>query len=179
MPRRVYTYGAGDDWDVYNLLSSIGAAILAVGLVVVAANLLASLRRGAAAGPDPWRGNTLEWSTSSPPPAYNFPSIPVVSSADPNWDREDREADRRRLERGELVLPDGHETVETTLASGELRRVLGMPGESLWPLAVAASLSLVAGGLIGGINAIAIVGIVLVLVSVAGWNRPGGEESVA
>jgi cytochrome c oxidase subunit 1/cytochrome c oxidase subunit I+III len=177
MPRRVYTYGGGQGWDTYNLLSSIGAAVLAAGIAVLALNILVSLRSGRYAGGDPWGANTLEWATTSPPPAYNFAVLPVVSTADPNWDREDRAEDRRRLARGELVLPEGHETLETTPVSGRLVRALDMPGESLWPLAVAGALGLLAAGLLASVNGLAIAGAVLVLVAVVGWHRPGGEEA--
>jgi cytochrome c oxidase subunit I+III len=89
--------------------------------------------RGAPAGADPFRGGTLEWATTSPPPAYNFAVIPYVTSAYPCWDTDDRERDRRRLESGELVLETGHETTATTPVDGRLDEILHMPSESPWP----------------------------------------------
>jgi cytochrome c oxidase subunit I len=86
MPRRIYTYEPGRGWDTLNLIVSIGAIIQAIAIVVFVANLLISYRRGAKAGNDPWDAWTLEWSVSSPPPSYNFASVPVVESRRPLWD---------------------------------------------------------------------------------------------
>jgi len=83
MPRRIYTYHAGAGWGADNLISTIGAFILALGVVITVGNVVWSLRRGHAAGPDPWTANTLEWFTSSPPPAHNFDVIPPVRSVEP------------------------------------------------------------------------------------------------
>jgi hypothetical protein len=65
-----------------------------------------------------------------------------VRSAYPNWDREDRDADGRRLERGELVLAEGHETGASTVRDGRLDAVLEMPSESPWPLVLALAVAL-------------------------------------
>jgi len=134
MTRRIYTYPNGMGWGAYNLSETIGAFILTAGLLMIFANLAYSRFRGPAAGPDPFGGGTLEWSTTSPPPHYNFPVIPVVRSAYPNWDREDREADRARLRRGELVFDEGHETPAATVVDAVPDEVLEMPSESPWPL---------------------------------------------
>ncbi len=134
MTRRVYTYPNGMGWGAYNLSETVGAFILTAGLLMIFANLAYSRFRGPAAGPDPFGGGTLEWSTTSPPPHYNFPVIPVVRSAYPNWDREDREADRARLRRGELVYDEGHETPAATVVDAVPDEVLEMPSESPWPL---------------------------------------------
>ncbi len=79
-------------------------------------------------------GDTLEWSTSSPPPAYNYAVIPTVTSPYPMWDSEDRELDSRRLERGEGVLPLGHETpAPPPCEDAEWDEILSMPSHSIWP----------------------------------------------
>ena len=172
MPRRVYTYPDDMGWGIYNLLSTIGAVVLTLGVLTVGANVALSLLRGTVAGSDPWGGNTLEWTTSSPPPAYNFAVIPVVTGRDPAWDERAREDDRRRLERGELVFPEGHETVSTTPFAGDLQGPIEMPEDSWWPLALAASLALVFVGLIASLDLLAVAGGVLVAVSLAGWQWP-------
>jgi cytochrome c oxidase subunit 1 len=87
MPRRIYTYEPRPGWETLNLIVTIGAFIQAVAILVFAYNLVVSYWKGAKAGNDPWDAWTLEWSVSSPPPAYNFATIPVVASRRPLWDR--------------------------------------------------------------------------------------------
>jgi cytochrome c oxidase subunit 1 len=86
MPRRIYTYEPGRGWDTWNFIVTIGVFFQAAGILVFLGNLAWSYFRGTAAGSDPWDAWTLEWSTNSPPPAYNFASIPVVKSRRPLWD---------------------------------------------------------------------------------------------
>ena len=93
MPRRIYTYQPGLGWSTYNLISTIGSFIFALGILVTIYNVARSLKVGALAGPDPWKGNTLEWFTTSPPPVNNFDAIPRVRSVEPMRDI------RRQIER--------------------------------------------------------------------------------
>ena len=86
MPRRIYTYDAGQGWEIFNLMSSIGAYIQAVGVIIGFWNVWRSRKVGEVAGADPWGGGTLEWSIPSPPPEYNFAVIPTVTSRYPMWD---------------------------------------------------------------------------------------------
>jgi cytochrome c oxidase subunit I len=86
MPRRVYTYEADRGWMIWNLLISSGAIVQAIGTLVFVYNLVWSYFKGPVAGPDPWDAWTLEWSTTSPPPDYNFAVIPSVGSRRPLWD---------------------------------------------------------------------------------------------
>src|SRR2546426_207924 len=86
MPRRIYTYEPGRGWDTLNLIVTIGVFFQAAGILVFIFNLIWSYFRGKAAGSDPWDAWTLEWSTNSPPPAYNFYTTPMVQSRRPLWD---------------------------------------------------------------------------------------------
>jgi cytochrome c oxidase subunit 1 len=86
MPRRQWTYHEGLGWTVYNFIETIGAFIIALGVLVFIINLVVSFRSGARAGADPWDAWTLEWATASPPPEYNFVKTPVVRSRRPLWD---------------------------------------------------------------------------------------------
>src|SRR5205085_10920646 len=65
MPRRVYTYQPGLGWDGLNLLSTIGAYVLGLGILAFMVNAVRSLRGGQSAGDNPWAGGTLEWATTS------------------------------------------------------------------------------------------------------------------
>jgi cytochrome c oxidase subunit I len=86
MPRRIYTYEPGRGWDTWNFIVTVGVFFQAAGILVFLGNLVWSYFRGKAAGSDPWDAWTLEWSTNSPPPAYNFNTIPTVQSRRPLWD---------------------------------------------------------------------------------------------
>jgi cytochrome c oxidase subunit 1 len=90
MPRRVYSYSAESEWGTENLISTIGAFILGIGVLLTVVNVLWSLRRGRPASPDPWQGNTLEWFSPSPPPPHNFDVIPRVRSVEPMRDIRDQ-----------------------------------------------------------------------------------------
>src|SRR4051812_40212323 len=141
MPRRQWTYPADMGWTGYNVVESIGAYLLAAGLLMVAANLVVSLFRGEAAGRDPFGGATLEWATSSPPPAYNYAVIPKVSSPYPMWDAADRDEDVANLAGGRMVLERGHETPASTAVDADWDEVLDMPSSSPWPVVLAIAIS--------------------------------------
>jgi cytochrome c oxidase subunit I len=127
MPRRVYTYPAGLGLELPNLLSTIGAFVVAAAVLLFVVNGLWSLYRGAIAPPNPWGAAGLEWATMSPPPVYNFAHIPVVESRAPLWDQA-----------GELPVVTGlrvddKEILLTTVvaAAPDLREPV--PQASLWP----------------------------------------------
>src|SRR5436190_3273321 len=86
MPRRIYTYPADRGWEMWNLVTTLGVPLQSVAVLIFVVNLAVSLRRRQLAGDDPWDAWTLEWATSSPPPEYNFETIPVTTSRRPLWD---------------------------------------------------------------------------------------------
>ena len=166
MPRRVWTYEPGLGWDAYNLLSTIGAFTLAVGILLVVVNVVLSLSSGRIAGPDPWGGNTLEWATSSPPPEYNFAVVPTVRSANPNWDEAS----------GTLVLDDGHQTPATTALDADVDRVLTMPTESPWPFFLALALTLFFTLFLVGHYIAAAISTALIAGALVGWHAREPQE---
>jgi cytochrome c oxidase subunit 1 len=86
MPRRIFTYEPDRGWDFLNQLSTLGALIQVPSYAIFVYNVIVSLRKGRPAGDNPWGAWTLEWATTSPPPAYNFETIPTVHSRRPLWD---------------------------------------------------------------------------------------------
>jgi cytochrome c oxidase subunit 1 len=127
MPRRVYTYPAEMGWGLLNLVSSIGAAIMAVGILLFVINVVRSLRRGEAAGADPWSAGTLEWATSSPPSPGNFPRPPVVTSRFPLWSENGIAGEVRGL------ADDRREVLVTSVLDAEPDHRAVMPESSIWP----------------------------------------------
>jgi cytochrome c oxidase subunit 1/cytochrome c oxidase subunit I+III len=173
MPRRNYTYPGGLGWTGYNLTETIGAYILAAGLLLIVTNLAVSLFRGPVAGNDPWGGDTLEWSTTSPPPPYNYPVIPTVSSPYPMWDTKDRDLDNRRLDRGEGLLELGHETPATTAQDAIWDEILKMPSHSMWPPVSALTLTGVFAMLVLHHFLIALGFAVAGALTLVGWHHKG------
>ena len=86
MPRRIYEYPSDVGWSLMNFVSTVGSFVLGFGVLLTIINVVISVKRGKLAGGDPWKGNTLEWFTSSPPPENNFDAIPRVRSVEPMKD---------------------------------------------------------------------------------------------
>jgi len=105
MPRRVYEYPDIGNLALYNLISTIGSFMLGFGVLLTVWNAMRSLKKGAVAGPDPWKGNTLEWFVESPPPLNNFDVIPRVRSVEPMKDIRRQVA--RQTERSTELTPAG------------------------------------------------------------------------
>lgn len=86
MPRRVFTYPDMPGWGTLNMISTIGAGIMGIAVAVFLWNVVASTLHGESAGDNPWNAWTLEWATTSPPPAHNFDLLPPIRSRRPLWD---------------------------------------------------------------------------------------------
>ena len=131
MPRRIYSYDAGQGFDLFNLASSAGTVVLMIGTALGLWNVWRSWHHGERASSNPWGGATLEWSIPSPPPDYNFAQLPQVTSRYPLWNTAG----------GDTLVH------ETTAAEEAGRRIpssaeLGivMPNPSIWPLICAAGI---------------------------------------
>jgi cytochrome c oxidase subunit 1 len=139
MPRRVYTYQPDMPWYGLNMFVSLSAIILVAGFLVFFIDAIRSARRGAIAPDNPWDAPTLEWSTASPPPSFNFARMPVVSGPNPLWEQPEimAVASGLRTDRRELVV--------TTLTKAIPQAREASPRNSIWPLwtAVATSVMLI------------------------------------
>ena len=181
MPRRVYTYGAymGVSW--LNLVSTVGAFIFAIGMLLFMLNVWRSLRDGAPAGDNPWDGSTLEWSTASPPPVYNFASIPQIASRHPLWEDRLQESDDRSIigdnGPGSMVLDKGKETIGVTPLDAQPNVVLKMPGDSLLPLLLTLGMTVLFFGLLAQSVWLMGVGAISQFVILALWLEPKPHES--
>jgi cytochrome c oxidase subunit 1 len=163
MPRRIYTYPADRGWDFWNFMSTIGAFIIAVSILVFLYNVAKTRRTDQDAGADPWDARTLEWTIPSPPPEYNFASVPVVAARDELWHRKYAEDEEGRPLRREL----DYRVVET-LADGEGKHI-HMPSPSYWPLVASLALPVICYGLIYRAWAIAILGGLWLLGAIYAW----------
>ncbi len=176
MPRRVYTYPAGLGWGGWNLAETIGAFVLAIGFVVSLWAFWRGLRGPRTAPDNPWNAGSLEWATTSPPPPYNFPAVPVVGSPDPLWD-----APAAELFRGAPTYEDGRQTVGTSVLDADPENVYAMPGDSHWPLALALSIAVFFVAVLVKWLWLGALGAALIYLSIAGWFWPrrGGREVAA
>ena len=146
MPRRIYTYPASMGWGDLNLITTIGAFIFALGVLVFVVNVIVTLLSGRKAPANPWDADSLEWATESPPPSYNFAVIPRVGSLHPLWEsRLDEQGGRSILEEGP-VLDHEHEIPGTTVLDAEADVILKQPHPTLAPLILAL---LIAGAFVG------------------------------
>jgi cytochrome c oxidase subunit 1/cytochrome c oxidase subunit I+III len=134
MPRRIYTYPPAMGWDMWNMVTSAGAFMFACGIALFFVDIAIALRRGRAAGDNPWDAPTLEWAVSSPPPPYNFAVIPHIASRHPLWEgRMAKEGAARSVLSCGYVLNDGKQALATAPLTGAPQRVMRMPGDTTIP----------------------------------------------
>ncbi len=172
MPRRVHTYVAELGWGGLNLLSTVGAYIIALGVLITVLNLLLSARRGALAGNDPWGAESLEWATTSPPPNYNFRQILTVRSRHPLWDLD--------WETQPVIVglrDDRREVLVTSImdAVPDYRSVL--PGPTIVPFLAALAVSVSFIGVMFEQYYVPL-GAVLLFLAIVVWNWPREQERI-
>jgi cytochrome c oxidase subunit I len=175
MPRRVYSYDADLGWDAYNLASSIGAFILALGILVTIVNWFWAKARGEPAGNDPWRGETLEWYASSPPAPYNFVTVPTVRSREPMWDQPELASGAQAPEDGGRPLTGGHLTLSTSMLDARPQAIVHMPHASIWPLLFSLALLALAYSVLLELWPLTAGALVACGASVMGWFWPRGQ----
>jgi cytochrome c oxidase subunit I+III len=131
MPRRVYTYPTAMGWGTLNMAASLGALLMACGVVLFMIDAVAALRRGEAAADNPWGAATLEWATSSPPPNSNFLRPPTVAGRDPLWENPPGQPTVVGLR------ADVRDVLVTHVLDAEPDHRLEFPAPSIWPFLTA------------------------------------------
>jgi len=168
MPRRIYSYPSGQGFDIWNLVATVGAFLIAFSVLVFIINVIASSRRKEKAEADPWDGRTLEWSLPSPVPPYNFKEIPTVHALDDFWHQKYAEDERGRPV--PVVAGGSDEEEEEHDGHG-----IHMPSPSFFPLIAATGLPIIATGLIYD-PAIVAVGAAVLMVGIYGWALEPATE---
>ena len=169
MPRRVYTYQPNLGWDGMNQLATAGGLLLTLGVLVFIVNALRSMRAGERAGANPWDAATLEWATSSPPPAYNFLYPPTVAGRDTLWTQP---ADQPVIVG---LRSDVRDVLVTKMLDAEPDLKVEFPDSTIWPLLAALSVTALFIGSIFNPWAV-VVGAVPVFITLTGWFWPKGRS---
>jgi cytochrome c oxidase subunit I+III len=178
MPRRVHGYPDGLGWSDLNLVSSIAGFVASVGFALVLLDVVQTARFGRRAPRNPWKAGTLEWAMPTPPPSYNFASLPAVTGRDPVYDRPDLPAALARGE-GYLGAPrhDWMETLGVHMLDGRPDQLILLPKPTLAPLLTALATGLFFVAFLLGQYWLSVVGAVLVVVSVWRWMWNGGLKT--
>jgi hypothetical protein len=172
MPRRIYTYDKGLGWEGHNLASSIGAFVLALGVLVTIVNWYWSRAKGPVAGNNPWDGETLEWYTSSPPPHYNFVTVPQVRSREPMWDQPELAEGAQPPPEGGRSLTGGHVTLSTSILDARPQSIVHMPHATQWPFWFAVALLVLFYTLLTEVWVFAVIAAVATAAAMIGWFWP-------
>jgi cytochrome c oxidase subunit 1/cytochrome c oxidase subunit I+III len=175
MRRRVYSYALSDGLGTLNLITSLGAMLLALGILVSIVNFLRSWRSGVPAPADPWRADTLEWSVSSPPPSYGFLRIPTVQTLHPLWDDFDEYADPR----DERLLLDGRQTLATSALDAVPESISSGEEDTTLPLVLAVAITGTFALLMAKLLWLACGGTAICLLTTVAWLWPRRFEASA
>jgi cytochrome c oxidase subunit 1 len=169
MPRRVYTYLNDLGWTEINQIVSLGAALFAIGVLI----LLAAIIKSFYSPPlkkDPWNGGTLEWSFTGKPPSYNFSVIPYVSNLYPMW------IEKKLSPAIKGLNPLRREIIVTTAENAEVQGVSILPGPTIWPFLVACIVGI---GFIGSVfNTWSfVIAFFLAFIGICAWLWPSSPWS--
>ena len=177
MPRRVYTYEAGLGWDWLNLLSSVGGFIMAAGVAAVIIDVALHLRYGRRAPRNPWQADTLEWALDTPPPAYNFVSLPTLSTRHPLWEHPGLPDSLAAGAHGLASAAHGRrETYGSDAVTGQVREIFHLPGNSWLPLLAALALAVVCVGLLVRAYPVALLGVLGAAAFLLRWGWENGAH---
>ncbi|MFP7673955.1 cytochrome c oxidase subunit I [Marivita sp. S0852] len=180
MPRRIATYPEGIGWDRLNMLSTIGAFILAAGIAVFIVDFFRHQRTGQKAKRDPWGAATLEWLYEPRTPGYNFRAIPTITSREPLWDQPEL-TDRPAAEvEGALRINYDHrrETIGCDPVSGEPIQIVRLPHPTWFPLIAASGLAVLFAATLASLYWLSAIGGVIALIGLTGWIWEPSDSGV-
>ena len=178
MRRRIDTYDAATGWTAINLLSSVGAFVMAFGFALFLADCVLQRVVNRRSGQSPWGGTTLEWATAVPPRSYNFASLPAVSSRDPLMD-EPRMAVRLARGGGYLAATryGWRETLGVDTTTGRILQIVVLPGSSALPILLAGATGSFFLFLLAGLYGLTPLSLVLVVAISWRWAWTTGSTS--
>jgi cytochrome c oxidase subunit 1 len=163
MPRRTYTYRDGYGFNLWNMVATVGAFIIAVSFLyffwIIWHSRKIAKRDQVAVGPDPWDARSLEWMVQSPTPAHNFDVTPTVHTLDEFWHRKYQENEDGRL----VQVATAEEVAQPGNGEG-----VHLPSPSYWPIVLAFGLPFICYGLIYS-HLLAIPGVLIVIGAIVGW----------
>ena len=174
MPRRTFTYDPNMGWNTGNLIATVGAFILGIGVAVYFSVMVYTYFRGEKVGRDPWDGRTLEWSLPNPVPEYNYLVIPTVHARDAFWYEKHNKEEIVREEAGHAKAEAEHGGIH-------------MPFQSVYPFIAGVGILIGAIGvsvidsnpdpkvIIGRKLGVALAGLAVMLVAVYLWALEGNE----
>jgi len=172
MPRRTFTYDANMGWNTANLIASVGAVILGIGIVIYFAVMVYTFFKGERVGKDVWDARTLEWSLPNPPPEYNFAVIPTVHARDAFWYEKHHQAQIAKEKAEHAKAEDAHGGIH-------------MPNQSIWPFVTSLGVLIGAYGVSGiaadptpGIHlklGVCLIGGVVMILGAYFWSLEGNE----
>jgi cytochrome c oxidase subunit 1 len=169
MPRRIYTYASNMGWNVLNMVSTIGAFIIAAGVMIFIVNVWLTHRAGVPAVDDPWDARTLEWITPNPTPEYNYVEVPVVTHQDDFWHQKYTEDESGRLVR----VGDASDFVQRRATAEDH---IHMPSPSYWPLVAAFGAPIIAYGQVYKMYLISGIGALILLIGLYAWSVEPSTE---
>ncbi len=177
MPRRVYTFEAGLGWDWLNLLSSVGGFVMAAGVALIILDVALHFRFGRRAPRNPWKADTLEWATDTPPSSYNFLSLPDLDTRHPLWDRPELLESIPNGEHGLTAIDHGRrETYGSDAISGKVKEIIHLPTNSWLPFLGALALAVVCVSLLVRAYPVAVLGVVAAAVFILRWSWENGAH---
>jgi cytochrome c oxidase subunit 1/cytochrome c oxidase subunit I+III len=166
--RRVFTFLPDALMERLNVAATVGAIVLAIGILITLINIVRSLRAGALAGPNPWNADTLEWDMPSPPPSYGAATVPTIDTLHPLWDAHDESADPS----GERALDVARLAMATTWRDARPAGLSTMPEDTAAPLLLSLAITVVVSALLLKAVWVAGIGVVLTLAMAGYWLWP-------